>query len=153
MVLPETRHICNKQVIELQERNQAIYGTKNLVNPNKSLCRYKGTDSAMDRYLDRIDNATPLELKPSLNGFVQAVLFDSLRENNYFVKLNCEKLRMLCNELDIDLHVFSALLNAAISNGLFDKDMYEKHTVLTSGVMKESYSHRFKESAFDLLNI
>ena len=60
-------------------------------------------------------------------------------ENGYFVKID-EKFNILfADDNKIDLNVYILILNDCIDEGLFNKDMYLKHKILTSKRIQMNY--------------
>lgn len=82
-----------------------------------------------------------IKAKHGLLGY--AVFFRLLEniysENGYFVKVD-EKFNILfADENKIELNVYILILNDCIDEGLFNKEMYSKHKILTSKRIQVNY--------------
>ena len=75
-----------------------------------------------------------------LTGYaVYFLLLEDIYREGYFIKINEEYNILFSDEHKLDLNVYIKILNDCIKFNLFDKELYEKYSILTSKRVQKNY--------------
>lgn len=66
-------------------------------------------------------------------------LYSMIYENNYFLKLNKAKLRILKSRLNIEIDDLKEVIESCLDYEIFNRDLYEKYEILTSNRIQLTY--------------
>lgn len=108
-----------------------------MVRPLKQGLDYFSLDVEMD------DKVKLIEAKFGLLGFgIVVKLWQIIYDNSYFIKWTERELLLYKNRINADINIINDVINECIKWDLFDKNLHEKYSILTSkGIQK-----RFNEA-------
>lgn len=82
-----------------------------------------------------------IKAKHKLLGYAvyMRLLEEGYRETGYFIQIDDDFNLLFSDENNIDFDVYISILNDCVEKGLFDKEIFEKYSVLTSKRMQQNY--------------
>jgi len=110
-----------------------------MARPIKQGLDYFPIDTEMD------DKIQVLEAEYGLEGFAILIkLFQQIYKNGYFWPWDERRQKLFCSRVNVDINRVSALIMTALTEGLFDRSMYEKYDILTSRGIQKRYFNAVK---------
>lgn len=106
-----------------------------MVRPFKAGVDYFPLDVTVDEKIEL------LEAEHGLIGFgVLIKLYQKIYANNYWVTWNKRSILVFSNKVNVSVNEVTAIINSCLEWEIFDKDMLEKHEILTSrGIQKRFF--------------
>lgn len=106
-----------------------------MARPGKQGIDYFPLDTVLDTNMELI------EAEFGLTGFAVVVrLWQKIyAENGYYCEWTDEVALLFAKKNNVGGNVVSEIITAAIKRGIFDKDMYEKYSILTSAGIQKRY--------------
>lgn len=92
----------------------------------------------LDVYLD--DNFKLLEAEFGLKGFgVIIKLYQKIYAEGYFCHWDSEVMLLFSHDVGVGCGVVSEIINKALKRGIFNKELYDKYSILTSKGIQKRY--------------
>jgi hypothetical protein len=92
----------------------------------------------LDVYLD--DKFKFIEIKYKLEGFAILIkIIQKIYSYGYWYKWSEDETLLFSDEIRADFSLVEGVVNEAINRGIFDKEMHEKHKILTSKGIQKRY--------------
>lgn len=105
-----------------------------MARPNKSGLDYFPLDVHVD------DKIELVEAKHGLVGFgVIIKLFQNIYKNGYYIEVSEDRLLLLSKHIGVDNNVLIDIINDGMKWKLFDQNLFEKHSILTSRGVQKRY--------------
>jgi len=104
------------------------------------------TKPGIDYYSHDVDMRSDKKTKLLMakHGVVGYAVFNMLleelyREDGYFLRIDEDFNLLFCHDNNLDLNVYISILNDCIKYGLFDKELFDKFSILTSIRSQNNY--------------
>jgi hypothetical protein len=103
--------------------------------PFKSGVEYFPLDVNMD------DEIELIEAEHGIVGFgILIKLYQKIYANNYWIKWSKKPLIVFSKRINVDINSINDIINSCLEWGIFDRKIYEKHSVITSkGIQKRFF--------------
>lgn len=86
------------------------------------------------------DNVELLEAECGLEGFAILVkLWQKIYSNSYYIEWNEDIELLFSRKINADRNKVNSVVNACLRRNIFDKDMYDKYSILTSRGIQKRY--------------
>lgn len=105
-----------------------------MARPVKQGLDYFPLDTNLDNKLELF------EAEFGLEGFAFIIkLYQKIYNNGYFFEWNNDEQLLFAKKINVSIKSINVYINSAIQRGIFDKNIYEKYSVLTSRGIQKRY--------------
>lgn len=86
-----------------------------------------------------------IEIKFGLKGFAIVIkIFQKIYSSCYWYKFDEDEILLFAHEINVDINEVNAIINESIDRDIFDRNLYEKHRILTSKGIQKRYQEIVK---------